>query len=317
MIDLMEHKSAQSRWAVLLLAHGAPDRLEDIPEFLLNVRSGRQLPESAVEEIIRRYSLIGGGSPLLCVTMQQAHALAESLAHPVYVGMRNWKPFIADAIQKMSIEGTERAVALCLAPQNSRTSIGLYKKHLFEAVRKHAPQLRVDFVESWHNHPGVVQAFLEKAAIGLARAQVKADRTVPVVFTAHSVPEKTIADGDPYAEQVRETARLVAEAMQLTSYRLAFQSQGMTAEPWIGPTVESQIDELAAQGYQHVFLAPVGFVSDHVEILYDIDVLFRQYGRGRGVTVHRSESLNDSPLFIKALAEIISARVLESASRHD
>ncbi len=316
-VKLMEHEAAQSRWAVLLLAHGAPDRLEDIPEFLLNVRGGRKLPESVVEEIIHRYSLIGGGSPLLCVTMQQADALAESLNHPVYVGMRNWKPFIADTVQKMSVEGVERAVAFCLAPQNSRTSIGLYKRHLFDAVEKHAPQLRVDFVESWHNHPLVIQAFLERIAMALARAQVRAGRPVPVVFTAHSVPEKTIADGDPYAEQVRETARLVAEAMELSSYRLAFQSQGMTTDSWIGPTVESQIDELAELGHRHVLLAPIGFVSDHVEILYDIDILFRQYGRSKGVTVYRSESLNDSPLFIKALTEIVCTRVLESARRHE
>jgi ferrochelatase len=131
------------------------------------------------------------------------------------------------------------------------------------------------------------------------------------------VPEKTIAAGDPYADQARETARRVAEAMELASYRVAFQSQGMTAEPWIGPTVESQIDELAAQGYRHVLLAPIGFVCDHVEILYDIDVLFRDYGKSRGVTVHRSDSLNDSPLFTKALTEIISLRVLESAGSHE
>ena len=313
----MRQSTPDNRWAVLLLAHGAPDRLEDIPEFLLNVRSGRPLPEPIVKEITHRYSLIGGGSPLLRWTLAQAEQLAETLAHPVYVGMRNWRPFIAEAVQKMRDEGVERAVALCLAPQNSRTSIGLYKQHVFDAVEKHAPQLQVDFIKSWHDHPLLTQAFLDKVVTARAQVQAETGKAPPVVFTAHSVPEKTIADGDPYADQARETARRVAEAMELASYRVAFQSQGMTAEPWIGPTVESQIDELAAQGERHVLLAPIGFVCDHVEILYDIDVLFRDYGKSRGVTVHRSDSLNDSPLFTKALTEIISLRVLESAGIHE
>ena len=313
----MSQSTSDNRWAVLLLAHGAPDRLEDIPEFLLNVRGGRPLPEPVVKEITHRYSLIGGGSPLLSWTLAQAEQLAETLAHPVYVGMRNWKPFIAEAVQKMRDEGVERAVALCLSPQNSRTSIGLYKKRLGEAVQKNAPQLQVDFIESWHNHPLLIQAFLEKLVVARARVRAETGTDAPIIFTAHSVPEKTIADGDPYADQARETARRVAEAMELASYRVAFQSQGMTAEPWIGPSVESQIDELAAQSYRHVLLAPIGFVCDHVEILYDIDVLFRDYGKSRGVTVHRSDSLNDSPLFTKALTEIISLRVLESAGSHE
>ncbi len=313
----MSQSTSDNRWAVLLLAHGAPDRLEDIPEFLLNVRGGRPLPEPVVQEIAHRYSLIGGGSPLLSWTLAQAQQLAETLAHPVFVGMRNWKPFIAEAVQKMRDEGVERAVALCLAPQNSRTSIGLYKQHVFAAIEKRAPLLQVDFIESWHNHPLLIQAFLDKVVVARARVRAETGIEAPVIFTAHSVPEKTIADGDPYADQARETARRVAEAMELASYRVAFQSQGMTAEPWIGPTVESQIDELAAQGERHVLLAPIGFVCDHVEILYDIDVLFRDYGKSRGVTVHRSDSLNDSPLFTKALTEIISLRVLESAGSHE
>ena len=299
---------------MLLLAHGAPDRLSDIPQFLLNVRGGRKLPELAVQEIIHRYSLIGGGSPLLRLTQQQARALANRLNHPVYMGMRNWKPFIADTIREMREAGVERIVALCLAPQNSRTSIGLYRKCLDEAVAEHAPNVAVDFIESWHDHPLLIQAFRERAVEGLARAEREAGGPVPVVFTAHSVPQKTIDDGDPYADQVWDTATRVAASMDLAEYRVAFQSQGMTAEPWIGPTVESQINELAAMGQRHVLLVPIGFVSDHVEILYDIDVLFREYGESNGVTVHRSDSLNDSPIFIRALAEIVSARIGESPS---
>ena len=296
-------------WGVLLLAHGAPDKLEDIPEFLLNVRGGRPLPEPAVKEIVHRYSLIGGGSPLLRLTTLQAEALAKLIAHPVYVGMRNWKPFIPEAVRRLSDDGVERVVAVCLAPQNSRTSIGLYRKYLMDAVEQVRPGLAVDFVESWHDHPGLIEAFRERAAAALLAARQETGGPVPVIFTAHSVPERTIAEGDPYERQVRETAALVARAAGLTEYRLAFQSQGMTAEKWIGPTVESQIDELAQAGGKNVLLVPVGFVSDHVEILYDIDVLFRDYGKARGVAVRRSESLNDSPKFAAALASLVTARI--------
>jgi ferrochelatase len=215
----------------------------------------------------------------------------------------------------MNADGVERVVALCLAPQDSRTSIGLYKKYLFEDVQRFAPDLSVDFIENWHDHPGLVVAFRDRVATALARVQAEAGGPVPVIFTAHSVPERTIQAGDPYEQQVRETAALVAKAMGLEQYTVAFQSQGMTNEPWIGPTVESLIDRLAAQGRRHVLLAPVGFVSDHVEILYDIDVMFREYGKARGVMVHRSESLNDSPLFIQALAAIVEERRLPGRGR--
>jgi ferrochelatase len=296
-------------WGVLLLAHGAPDRLEDIPEFLLNVRGRRPLPEPVVKEIVHRYSLIGGGSPLLRITALQAEALAKVIAHPVYIGMRNWKPFIPEAVRRLSEDGVGRVVAVCLAPQNSRTSIGLYRKYLMDAVEQVRPGLAVDFVESYHDHPGLIEAFRERAAAAVLAARQETSGPVPVIFTAHSVPERTIAEGDPYEQQVRETARLVARAVGLAEYRVAFQSQGMTAEKWIGPTVESQIDELAQAGTRNVLLLPVGFVSDHVEILYDIDVFFHDYGKARGVKVRRSESLNDSPQFTAALAGLVTERI--------
>jgi ferrochelatase len=305
--------STPERWGVLLLAHGAPDKLDDIPQFLLNVRGGRPLPGSVVKEITHRYSLIGGGSPLLRLTTLQADALARLIAHPVYVGMRNWTPFIPEAVRRLGGDGVQRLVAVCLAPQNSRTSTGLYRKYLMDAVELALPGLAVDFIESYHDLPELIDAFRERACAASRLARQETGGPVPVIFTAHSVPERTIADGDPYEQQVRETARLVAAAMDLNEYRVAFQSQGLTGEKWIGPTVESQIEELALAGVKDVLLIPVGFVSDHVEILYDIDVLFHDYGKARGVTVRRSESLNDSPKFASALASLVTARI-EQAS---
>ena len=301
--------SNPSRWAVLLLAHGAPGRLGDIPEFLLNVRAGRGLPEKAVQEIIQRYASIGGCSPLLRITMEQAEALARVLGLPVYVGMRNWKPYIEEAVRKLVEARSDHVVALCLAPQNSRTSIDLYRSSLSKAVDKVAPGLPVDFVENWHDHADLIAAFRDKVSAALAGAKAESGRPVPVIFTAHSVPVRTITDGDPYENQVRETAQLLAQSMGLEDYRVAFQSQGMTSEPWVGPTVESLIDEFAGQGCRKVVLAPIGFVSDHVEVLYDIDVAFREYGEKKGVSVVRSESLNASPIFIRCLASIVSRRI--------
>lgn len=305
----------QPRWAVLLLAHGAPDRLGDIPQFLLNVRSGRGLSENAVQEIIHRYARIGGGSPLLRVTTQQASALATALGLPVYVGMRNWTPYIEDAVRKLTEDGASRAVAVCLAPQNSRTSIDFYRSHLSAAVDKIAPGLHLEFVENWHDHADLIAAYREKLSAALVGAEVESGQPVPVVFTAHSVPERTISEGDPYENQVRETAQLLAQSMGLKEYKVAFQSQGMTSEPWVGPTVESLIDEFAEKGSRRLLLAPIGFVSDHVEILYDIDVAFREYAQKKGVCVVRTESLNASPLLIRCLASIVSKRIEIAAGR--
>ena len=171
-------------WGVLLLAHGAPDRIEDIPEFLLNVRGGRPLPEPVVKEIANRYSLIGGGSPLLRLTTLQAEALRKLIAHPVYVGMRNWKPFIAEAVRRLRDDGVERVVAVCLAPQNSRTSIGLYRKYLMEAVAQESPGLAVEFVESWHDHPGLIEAFRVRteAAIAWSVGRIAAHRSGDALY---------------------------------------------------------------------------------------------------------------------------------------
>jgi protoporphyrin/coproporphyrin ferrochelatase len=304
----MTCRSGSNPTGVLLMAHGAPDRLYDIPEFLLNVRGGRPLPDAAVREIVGRYAAIGGSSPLLRHTRGQAEALAKLLGLPVYVGMRNWKPFIAEALERIRGDHMERLVAVCLAPQNSRTSVGLYRTAL-ETARAQAPELEVEFVESWHDHPGLIAAFAEKVAARRRSMLAEAQGMVSVVFTAHSVPKRTVADGDPYQRQVEETAALVAASAGLDEYRVAFQSQGLTNEPWIGRSVESEIDELARAGLHHVLVAPIGFVADHVEILYDIDVAFRRYGEGKGVTVRRTESLNQSPLFIHALADLVTAKM--------
>ena len=209
--------------AVLLLAHGSPDSPDEVPEFLRNI-AGRPLPANVVEEVQHRYSLIGH-SPLTEITLQQAAAVQRELRLPVYVGMRNWKPFIADTVQQMSADGIAHAVVICLAPQNSRTSVGLYRRALGNST-----PFSVDFVENWHDHPLLIRAFAEKLQPGWKRACDEMGARLPIVFTAHSVPTRTIDDGDPYDRQAIETAEMVAmEVPSLThdDWRFAFQSQGM------------------------------------------------------------------------------------------
>ena len=294
-----------SQQAVLLIAHGSPDRVEDIPEFLQNISRGRPMPEAVVREVQHRYSLIGS-SPLTRITRQQADGVARELGLPVYVGMRNWHPFIADTLQQMAADGITSVVAICLAPHNSRTSVGLYKQVLFG----NKPPFAIDFVEEWHDHPLLIAAFAERLRAGWTKACAEHGSQLPVLFTAHSVPTRTVAEGDPYEKQTRETAALVAaQVPEIGAWRFAFQSQGMSGGEWLGPTVEETIVSLREAGQTGVFVQPIGFVCDHVEVLFDVDILFRQFAGERGMKLYRAESLNDSPLFVRAVADLVRSRL--------
>jgi ferrochelatase len=295
-----------SRFAVLLLAHGTSDSLDDIPEFLRNVTGGRPVPPQVIEEVRHRYSLIGH-SPMNEITAQQGSLLARELGLPVYVGMRNWKPLIPDVVNTMASDGVEKAIAICLAPQNSRTSVGLYRK----AVEgESGTPFALDFVDSWHDHPLLIKAFAEKLRAGWTAACRETNTPIPIIFTAHSVPQRTIAEGDPYEAQTRETAALVAKAAEFPeqSWTFAFQSQGMSGGTWLGPTVEDTIRNLKSEGQNTVFIQPVGFLCDHVEVLYDIDIGFKEFARNQGMRLWRAASLNESPTLIAALADIVRTR---------
>ena len=292
--------------AVLLLAHGSPENVADVPEYMRYVTSGRGVPESVVHEVQHRYGLIGI-SPLRCHTVGQRDGVERETGLPTYIGMRNWHPFIADTIDEMTRDGVEHCIALCLAPQNSRTSVGLYKK----AVADRNAPFTIDFVESWHDHPLLIQAFAEKHREGYVRARAEAGMELPRIFTAHSVPQRTITAGDPYEAQTRETAALVAKELGLadSDWRFAFQSQGMSGGTWLGPTVEEILQQLAREGKTGVFFQPIGFVCDHVEVLYDIDIGFRDFAAKLGIRIWRAESLNNSVPFAKAIADIVQARL--------
>jgi len=298
-------QSNSTKAAVLLLAHGSPDSVDEVPEFLLNVTNGRPVPVQVIEEVKLRYSSIGR-SPLTALTLKQGELLSRELGTPVYVGMRNWKPYIADIVASMEADQVSRAVVICLAPQNSRTSVGLYRAALGNGL-----PFRFEFIDSWHDHPLLIKAFAEKLRKAREDASRELGTELPVIFTAHSVPQRTIAEGDPYEKQSRETAALVACEASLSpdAWKFAFQSQGMSGGAWLGPSVEGTILELKKAGYRGVFVQPIGFLCDHVEVLYDIDIGFRQFAEKEGMRLWRAESLNDSPLLIAALADLASKRL--------
>jgi ferrochelatase len=296
--------------------------VDQIPEYLRNVVSGRPIPSHVVEEIQHRYSLIGR-SPLTEITLDQGRLAEAELAAtgrrvPVYVGMRNWRPYIPDVVRQMRADGIEEAAVICMAPQNSRTSVGLYKR----AVEAEAGSLRIDFTESWASHPLLADAFAERLSAAEAKLKSDTGAVVPVLFTAHSVPTRTIQPppasevanqprlwpgegSDPYADDARRTAELVAARVpDIPKWWFAFQSQGASGGPWIGPTVEETLDSIAGEGIKTVILQPVGFLCDHVEILYDVDIAFREYAVRLGVRLERPESLNGSPTLAKAVADL-------------
>ena len=297
--------------AVLLLAHGTPETVEQVPEYLRNVVSGRPLSQAVVEEIQHRYALIGR-SPLTEITLEQARLAEAELATegmpvPVYVGMRNWRPYIPEVVRQMRADGVEEAAVVCLAPQNSRTSVGLYRR----AVGAETASMRIDFTESWARHPLLIEAFAERLRPAWSKLSAEAGTPVPVLFTAHSVPCRTIqtpsaeTPADPYAEDAKRTAALVAELVpEIPQWWFAFQSQGMSGGPWVGPTVESTLDAVAAAGVKALILQPIGFLCDHVEILYDVDILFRGYAAKLGIRLERPESLNTSVTLARAITDL-------------
>ena len=284
--------------AVVLMAYGSPSRIDDIPAYFEDIRGGRPVLAEAVDELIERYRRIGGRSPLDEITEAQRDALQRELGIPVFVGMKHWRPRIAEAAERALAGGATRIVGVVLAPHYSRLSIGGYRDRLETALQRRA---ELTFVESWHDHG----PFLDAVA---ARVHGSAAH---VVFTAHSLPARILADGDPYRDQLLESASLVAERAGLARWSFAFQSASATGEPWLGPDILDELERLAAEGVESVLVAPIGFVSDHLEILWDLDVEAREKAAELGLELERMESLNDGPAFVHALAALVRTALQE------
>jgi ferrochelatase len=290
------------------MAHGAPESTDDIPEYLKQIRGGKESTPETIQIVRDRYEQIGGKSPLREITAELANRLEKFLNQEgpqfkVYVGMRNWSPYIRDEVKRMKEDGIEKVIALCLAPQFSTWSTKLYFNAFKEALKDCGGEdIDVHFVASWANHPLLIDVFAEKYREALAKLN---GESVYTIFTAHSIPSESIELGDPYDQEFNKTVRLLVDRVKPNNWYQAYQSQGMIPVPWLGPTVESVLDKISRVGSKTVLIVPVGFVCDHVEILFDIDIEFKKYAKDKKLKLYRTESLNFSPTYIEALASIV------------
>ncbi len=304
---------------VLLTAVGGPDSLDDVAPFLVDIRGGRPATPELVAEFRERYAKIGGKSPLLGISTAQAKALEARLnrdgaAFRCYVGMRNWTPRIRDVYATMLSDGLDRIVVLPLTPYHSRRSVGAYFRAVQEAETKSGASAQLVYVDSWNTEPALVDAFAGKTDDGLKRLAARGFHDPAVVFTAHSLPKKLMEEGDDYEAELRETMGLILDRFPRVRSRMAYQSAGRTDEPWLGPSLDETLDALAKEGEKAVFVVPFGFISDHLELLYDLDIEARETAQRLGMAFDRAKSLNTDPKFIDAMAAAVRSAAARAST---
>jgi protoporphyrin/coproporphyrin ferrochelatase len=284
--------------SVVLMAYGSPDRLENVPAYYADIRGGRPIAPERLEELVERYRALGieDSNPLNEITEETRTRLERELGVPVFTGMRHWAPRIAEAAEQAVATGADVVVGLVLAPHYSTMSIGAYRRQLEEAL---AGRAELAFVERWGAEPGFVELLAKEI---VAQSNYLSSH---VVFTAHSLPERILAEGDPYRDELLETSRLVADAAAVPDWSFSFQSASPTGEPWLGPDIVEHLDELAAGGVQDVLVCPVGFVSDHLEIRWDIDTVAAERAHELGLRLRRIEMPNADPAFVRVLAGLV------------
>jgi len=302
--------SEDERTAVLLTAVGGPNSLDEVRPFLLDVRGGRPTSDGLVNEFRERYRRIGGKSPLLDISRAQARALEDRLnadggTYRCYVGMRNWRPYIRDVLSEVATDDFDRIVVLPLTPYYSRRSVGAYFAAVDAGLSTVARRPDVAYVESWNTEPALIGMFAAKVRKGLERLAERRFHDPVVVFTAHSLPKKLIDEGDPYERELSETMALVLRRRPPLRARMAWQSAGRTDEAWLGPSLEEVLAEIGRAGERAVLVVPFGFVSDHLEILYDVDIEARAFASERGLQLERTDSPNTDPGFIDAMAAAV------------
>lgn len=298
---------------LLVMAYGGPDKLEDVEPYLLDVRGYRPTSQEIIHEVRERYREIGGRSPILEQTQAQADALESALnvngkEFKAFVGMRHWHPFIKDVLAEMQAQGIEKAVGVVMAPHYSRMSIGAYYQRLEEA---NSP-IAISRIENWHLEAGYIHTLANRVRAALQRFPEEIRADVPVIFTAHSLPEKILEWNDPYPAQLRETVSAVMEKLGSQPHEFAFQSAAISTIPWLGPDAGEVIESLVAKGKKHILLCPIGFVCEHVEILYDIDIVYQNLARSLGIHLERIEMLNTAPEMIDGLAGLIREKAKEA-----
>jgi len=298
---------------VLVMAYGGPNNLDEVEPYLMDVRGHRPTTPEIIHEVRERYREIGGRSPILEQTQAQANALEAALNtsgkdFKVFVGMRHWHPYIKDVLEEMHSQSIECAVGLVMAPHYSRMSIGAYYKKVEEA------SLHIAFsrIEDWHLQTGYLNALVDHVRVALQRFPEDIRAEVPVIFTAHSLPERILEWNDPYPVQLRETISALMERLGSQPHEFAYQSAAISSEPWLGPDASQVIERFASEGKRYILLCPIGFVCEHVEILYDIDIVYQNLSKSLGVVLERIEMLNTAPEMIEGLAQLIREKASES-----
>jgi ferrochelatase len=299
--------------ALLLLAFGGPRSLDEVEPFLTRLFRGRKPSPEQFEKIKERYRLIGGFSPLPDITLRQARALEKSLSSKgyqfkSYVGMRYGHPLIGETLKEILQDGIEKVIALPMTPFRSRGSTGAYIEEVNQIRKNLEKTIELSFIEAWHLHPLFLGAIQEKIQEGLIQFTPAERKRVRLIFTAHSLP-KSLVENEPYVKDMEGSVREVLKKIDLLPWHIAFQSRGMGTEEWLGPDVESILIDLSQQKVREVLLIPIGFVSDHIEILYDIDIVYREKAKSMGMVLKRTPSLNFSEKFIKALSKIVEEHV--------
>ncbi len=297
---------------VLVMAYGGPEAIDQLPGYLADIRAGRITSAEVLEEIAGNYRAIGGRSPLLEITRRQVDALTDRLGpgYRCYLGMRHWAPWIEEVVGEMVADGVTHAVGVVLAPQFSALSVGRYQQKVADGLELYRGAIIFEHVASYHDAPGLVEAFAARVGEGLARWPAQDRERAHIIFTAHSLPQRVLAQGDPYHTQCLKTAQLVAARVGLADegWSWSYQSAGRSPEPWAGPDLGEHLERLAGSGVRAVVVVPVGFVSDHVEVLFDIDIEAQAVARRLGIRLERPPSLNDDPVFVEALAELVRDR---------
>jgi protoporphyrin/coproporphyrin ferrochelatase len=296
---------------VLLMAYGTPGNLAEVEPYYTDIRGGRPPSPEALENLRERYRRVGGRTPLLELTRAVADGLQQRLdreasgRYRVYVGMRHWHPYIREIVSVMAADGIQEAIAIALAPHYSRMSIGSYRQAVEQAVAQLATPIAFRFVESWQGQPGYRRLIAERIRRALQRFPPEVRDEVVVLFSAHSLPRRILEWDDPYPRELDECAAGVAGLAGIRHWRFAYQSAGRTAEPWLGPDILEALETLAAEGRRNVLSVPFGFVADHLEILYDIDLEAQEKAAGLGITLRRIELPNADPAFVEVLADVV------------
>lgn len=303
----------KQKLGLLVMAYGTPSSLDEVEEYYTHIRRGNPPTPEKLQELIDRYEAIGGLSPLNAITKNQVEGLERKLnesscSFQAYIGMKHAHPFIEEAVEQMAKDGIQNAIGIVLAPHYSIMSIGTYNKTAKEAARAHG--LNISCVDSYHLEPKFIEALVKRVESALARFPEDTRKDTMVLFTAHSLPEKIVEMNDPYPRQLRETAEAIADRIGISQWDTGWQSAGQTNIPWLGPDILEKMTMLRAEGVKQLLICPIGFVSDHLEVLFDIDIECQNLAQELGIHLERTASLNDDPLFIEALADVVLIKLL-------